>query len=130
MFNRKENISQEAYFGILLSAILIITAIFFLEVFSLAFWSVLVTAITLFILACVKPRLFYLPLMLWLKLGAFLGKLVSPLALFVIFIIGFLPTGLLLKLFGKDLMRKEYDSRSTTYWVYRTDKNVDFKQQF
>jgi hypothetical protein len=130
MLNSEGYITQETYFGILLSIILSVIAILLLEQFSLAFWIVLLSALVFFVAALVQPKIFSLFLVLWLKLGGFLGRLVSPLALFAIFVIGFFTTGLLLRLFGKDLMCKEYAPGSQTYWVSRKDKNIDFRQQF
>ena len=56
---------------------------------------------------------------LWAKLGLVLHRLVSPLALFVVFGFTVLPTGLVLRIMGKDLLRLRFEPGAETYWIER-----------
>lgn len=66
--------------------------------------------------------------LLWFKFGIFLGKVISPFIMGLVFFIVVIPTGLLMKLFKKDLLRlKKSDKQS--YWIERKSKSR-MKDQF
>lgn len=81
-------------------------------------WSLAVAAV--FALAAFfAPGLLEKPNRLWLRFGLLLHRIVSPLALGLIFYLAVLPTGLLLRLFGKDLLRLRRDPGARSYWIER-----------
>ena len=45
---------------------------------------------------------------LWFKFGLILGALIAPIVMGLIFFLVVTPIGLVLKLFGKDLLNKKY----------------------
>jgi hypothetical protein len=55
----------------------------------------------------------------WIKLGVLLGKLVSPIALGVLFYGVFFPMGVVMRLAGKDPLRLKRDADAASYWVLR-----------
>ena len=64
------------------------------------------------------PKLLHPLNMLWTKLGLLLGRIVTPVVMFLVYAISVVPIGLLLRLFGKDLLRlKPADS---SYWIDRS----------
>ena len=70
---------------------------------------------------------------LWTKLGVLLAKLVSPVALGLIYVLGIVPTGLIIRLLGKDPLRLRFDPATADYWVRRIPPGPDPKtmsQQF
>lgn len=56
---------------------------------------------------------------LWLKFGLLLGKIVSPVALGILFYAVFAPIGLLMRLMGKDPLRLQLEPGSKSYWIQR-----------
>lgn len=56
---------------------------------------------------------------LWLMIGHFLGRILSPVALTLVYIISIVPVGLLLRIFRKDTLRLARDANCRTYWVSR-----------
>lgn len=56
---------------------------------------------------------------LWIKLGVLLGKLVSPVALGVLFFGVLVPIGALIRLVGKDPLRLKLDASAASYWIPR-----------
>ncbi len=48
-----------------------------------------------------------------------LHKIVNPLVLGLMFYAVLTPTALLLRLFGKDLVGRDFDRQRTSYWVER-----------
>lgn len=56
---------------------------------------------------------------LWTKLGLLLAKVVSPIALGLIYGLAVVPTGLILRLMGKDLLHLRTDPAAASYWIRR-----------
>jgi hypothetical protein len=67
----------------------------------------------------VMPRLL-LPLKrLWLKLGAVLHAVVSPVALGFLYVSSILLIGSLARMFGKELLSLQKDAAAASYWIRR-----------
>ena len=66
---------------------------------------------------------------LWFKFGLFLGKVISPLVMGLIFFIVVTPIGFLMKLFGKDLLNKKFNNKKT-YWIDKTGPKSKMKNQY
>jgi hypothetical protein len=67
----------------------------------------------------------------WARLGRMLHRIVNPVVMAVIFYGAVLPTGLLLRAFGKDPLRLRRDPAATSYWLRRDPPAPDhFKNQF
>ena len=70
---------------------------------------------------------------LWTRLGVLLAKVVSPVALGLIYVLGIVTTGLIMRLLGKDPLRLRFDPAAADYWVRRRPPGPDPKtmsQQF
>ena len=65
------------------------------------------------------PRLLRIPNALWQKLGRALNRIVSPIVIGFVFVTAVVPTGLLMRLFGKDPLRLRFDREATSYWIER-----------
>ena len=76
-------------------------------------------AITSAAFAILKPELLAGPNRLWIKLGLLLGKIVSPIALGIVFYCVVAPIGTLVRLTGKDPLRLKLDPRADSYWIPR-----------
>lgn len=71
------------------------------------------------VVAVVMPSLLAGANKLWMKFGLLLAKIVSPIALGILFYLVFTPIGLLMRMSGKDPMRLKADPNATTYWIER-----------
>jgi len=67
----------------------------------------------------VKPALLAGLNRLWIKLGVLLGKVVGPIALGVLFFGVLTPLGAVMRLTGKDPLRRKHDPRAASYWMPR-----------
>jgi len=56
---------------------------------------------------------------LWLRLGLALEKVVNPVVMSLLFVSAIVPIGLVLRLFGKDLLRLRPSPNAGSYWVAR-----------
>ena len=58
----------------------------------------------------------------WIKFGEILGKVISPIILFIIYFIVIYATKLFLTLFKKDILRLNFNNDSNTYWIQKKDQ--------
>ena len=66
---------------------------------------------------------------LWIKLGLFIGKFMSPIVMMFIFIAVVTPTGVLMRLFKKDMLSLKKNNEET-YWVNKEKTVSTMKNQF
>ncbi len=84
------------------------------------------------VVSIVMPNFLTLFYKIWMQLGQLMGKVVSPLTLFFIFLGLITPVGLITRLFGRDELRLKRN-KSQTYWIDRTPPGPagdSFKNQF
>jgi hypothetical protein len=81
-------------------------------------WA-LITSAVFALITLLAPALLALPNRLWLRLGFLLNRIVSPLALGLMFYVVVTPTGALMRLFGKNSLRLRRDQGEASYWVKR-----------
>lgn len=63
------------------------------------------------------------------KTGTFIGRIISMVILFFIWIFAVLPTGCIMKIIGRDRLRlKKTNIRS--YWIDNITQNTDYEYQF
>ena len=70
---------------------------------------------------------------LWLRLGVLLNRIVNPLVMGLIFFTAILPTGLLMRAWGKDPLRLRREPKAASYWIARESSDPpseSMKQQF
>jgi hypothetical protein len=67
---------------------------------------------------------------LWHKFGIFLGSIVSPVVMGVIFFMVVTPMGLIMRFLGKDLLRINKNKIVSTYWINREKQKTTMKKQF
>lgn len=71
------------------------------------------------LLAWLRPTLLKPLNNVWLLLGLLLHRVVTPLVMGVMYYGTIVPVGLLLKAFGKDLLRQKQQPAAETYWIRR-----------
>lgn len=81
-------------------------------------WAIAVAA-AFALIAMLKPALLAGLNRQWFKLGILLGKVVSPIALGVLFYGVITPIGIALRIAGKDPLRLKFDRGASSYWIRR-----------
>lgn len=81
-------------------------------------WALYVSAAFL-VLALALPAVLGPLNLLWTRFGRLLSKVTNPIITGLMFYTIFTPAGLLMRMFGKDLLRLKYDRDATTYWIGR-----------
>ena len=77
------------------------------------------TSIAMGLAAWLMPRVLRPLNRAWMRLGLLLGKVVTPLMLSLLFVLAFVPLGLLLRLRGFRPLRLELEQGEETYWIDR-----------
>ena len=67
----------------------------------------------------------------WARFGIFLGKIISPIFLGVLFYFAFVPVGFVLRIFKKDILDLKLSKTGKTYWINsREIPESSMKDQF
>ena len=81
-------------------------------------------------LAVVRPAALTPLNKLWFQFGLLLGKIVAPIVMSLVFFLTVLPTGIIMRLLGKDLLNRKIDRSAPSYWVKREDPVGSMRNQF
>jgi len=66
----------------------------------------------------------------WVKFGEFLGIIIAPVIMALVYFLILTPVSLLVRVFGKDLLGLKFSKKQKTYWVERKKKLLKMKKQF
>jgi len=122
-------IGSNKSFGIVFFLVFLIISLYpMLGGDSLTIWSLAVSIIFL-ILGLLNSRLLSPLNRLWFKFGIFLGKIISPIIMGVIFFFVVTPIGYLMRLFKKDVLSLKFNDNKT-YWVEKSGPKSKMKNQF
>jgi hypothetical protein len=66
---------------------------------------------------------------LWFKFGIFLGKIISPFVMGVIFFVVVTPIGVIMRILKKDLLKLEFNNKNS-YWIEKSGPKSKMKNQF
>ena len=67
---------------------------------------------------------------LWIRFGILLGKIVSPIVMGVVYFGVVTPIGIIMRLFGKDILNLEINKNKSTYWLPKDKIKSEMKNQF
>ena len=115
--------------------------VFFVVFLIIAFWSFkgdfqqikiipLIISVSFLILGLLNSK-FLTPLnMVWFKFGLLLGAIAGPIIMGFVFFLVVTPISFIMKITGKDMLKRKYDKLSKSYWIKREKKIGTMKQQF
>ena len=126
----KINISSNRNFGLVFFVIFLIVALWPLKYEEdIRLWS-LALSIIFFILGILNSKLLTPFNKLWFKFGILLGHIVSPVVMGIVYFLVVTPTGVLMRLLGKDLLKTHKIKSASTYWTKRNKQQTTMKKQF
>ena len=111
--------SSDRSFGLVFAVVFLVLACWPLFHGVTPRWWALGVAVVFVVIAILKPVLLGGLNRQWLKFGLLLGKVVSPVALGILFYCVVAPIGVLVRLTGKDPLRLKLDSGVDSYWISR-----------
>ena len=116
-------------FGIVFSIVFLLIALWpLLKQNDVRIWSLIISIIFL-ILGLLNSSIL-LPLnKLWFKFGILLGSIVAPIVMGIVYFLVVTPTGLIMRMFRKDLLNLKKNNKNT-YWIDKDNSNSNLKNQF
>ena len=125
----KIKISSNRSFGIVFFVVFLLISIYpLINQSEIRLWSLIISII--FLVLGIANSKFLTPLnKLWFRFGLFLGKIISPIIMGVIFFLVVTPIGLLMRLLKKDLLNLKINDEKT-YWIKKIDPNNRMNKQF
>ena len=126
---KKNILPTNRNFGIVFFIVFLIISFWpLLKSGDLRYWSLVVSVIFL-ILALLNSKILTPLNKVWMKFGFILGKIVSPIVIGFIFFFVVTPTGIIMRVLGKDLLNLKKNNQNT-YWIKKDNKNNNMKNQF
>ena len=125
----KIKISTNRSFGIVF--FIVFTAIGIWPILSsgeIRVWSLIVGAFFL-VLGFFNSKLLTPLNKMWFKFGIFLGNFIAPFVMGLVFFLVVTPTGLIMRILGKDLLNLKKTNKDT-YWIDKDNTNNNLKNQF
>ena len=117
-------------FGIVFSTVFLILALYpLINSEGVRIWAIAISAIFL-LLALIVPKTLSIPNKLWFKFGVLLGSIIAPIVMAIVYFLTVLPTGLIMRLLGKDLLKQKLDKNAKSYWIKRSEPMGSMKNQF
>jgi len=122
-------IGSNRNFGIVFFLVFLIIATYpLINSGELKLWSLVISGIFL-ILGLLNAKILNPINKLWFKFGMFLGIIISPLVMGIIFFSVVTPIGLLMRLLKKDLLKLKF-SNTNSYWIEKSEPKSKMKNQF
>jgi len=123
--------SSEKSFGVVFSIVFLIVSLSppLINSEGLRIWA-LVVSVIFFFLAFLAPQILVFPNKLWFKFGLLIGSIVAPIVMAFVYFVTVLPTGLIMRLLGKDLLKQKLDKNAKSYWFKRSEPMGSMKNQF
>ena len=122
-------IGSNKSFGIVFFIVFFIIALFpLINKGEIKIWSLIISII--FLILGLKNSKILSPLnKIWFKFGIFLGKIISPLIMGIIFFLVVTPIGILMRIFKKDLLNLKLNNHKS-YWIEKDEPKSKMKNQF
>ncbi len=122
-------ISSNRSFGIVFFVVFLIIALYpLINDGNIRLWS-LIVSLAFLALGLLNSK-FLSPLnKIWFKFGLFLGKIISPMVMGLIFFFVVTPIGILMRILKKDLLNLKLNNNKS-YWIEKNEPKSKMKNQF
>jgi hypothetical protein len=122
-------ISSNRGFGIVFFIVFLLIAFYpLINQGEIRTWSVLISLLFL-ILGIINSKILTPLNKAWFKFGIYLGKIISPIVMGIIFFLVVTPIAFLMRMLKKDLINLKFNKNSS-YWIKKTDLKSTMKNQF
>lgn len=125
----KSKIGTNRSFGIVFFIVFLIISIWpLLSSNEIRIWSLIISIIFL-ILGIVNSKILTPLNKLWFKFGIFLGNIISPIVMGIIYFVVATPIAFLLRVFKKDVLSLK-KTKKNSYWKIKDKYSTSMKNQF
>ena len=116
-------------FGIVFFIVFLIIALWpVLKQNEIRIWSLIISFI-FFVLGLINSKLLTPLNKLWFKFGILLGNIIAPIVMSIIFFLVVTPTGLIMRIFRKDILKLKKNNKDS-YWIDKDKTNNSMRNQF
>lgn len=118
--HRKIKTSSDRSFGLVFAGVFAVIAVW--PLVAGGGWRPWAAGLALAFLAAAlaAPKMLAPANRVWSRLGLALGHIVAPVVMGIVFALVVVPTGLLMRMLGKDMLRLKWQPGAETYWIART----------
>ena len=121
--------SSNRSFGIVFFVVFLLIALYPITYSEeIRVWSLIISLIFL-ILGLLKSKILTPLNKFWFKFGIFLGKIISPVIMGIIFFLVVTPIGFIMRLLGKDVLNLKFN-KNKSYWIEKDGPKSKMKNQF
>ena len=126
--SKKIKVSSNKSFGIVFFVFFLAVTLYpLINSEEIRIWSLILSIIFL-VLGLIDSSILTPLNLLWFKFGILLGRIISPIIMAMVFFCVVTPTGLIMKIFRKDLLNLKKRNKKS-YWIERKSKS-EMKNQF
>ncbi|WP_146119539.1 SxtJ family membrane protein [Phyllobacterium phragmitis] len=121
---------EEREFGFLFFFALLVGSMYSIYIGSN--YTILISSLSslMLLLTLLSPSVLKYPNIVWRKIGVILGLIISPIVIGIIFFVVVWPTGLAMRLAGKDPLLLRNQRKRSSYWIDRDDSQPSFREQY
>ena len=128
--NKSETNKAEKSFGLLFAIVFFVIFVYLYLLHDLHSFQYLGISFLLVWVSLYVPGFLKYPNLIWVNIGIYLGKVMNPIILLLIYLIAVLPTSVVVRLISKGGFRKYKSAEFDSYWVKRGPERSSFDQQF
>jgi len=130
MATQKEKLPSNRNFGLVFFVFFLIIGLWpLLGTNEIRYWSIFFSVI-FFLLGITNSKLLNPLNKIWFNFGILLGKMISPLIMVIIFFLIITPIGVIMRVFGKDILSLKYNKKDKSYWIEKNGPKSKMKNQF
>tara|TARA_B100000700_G_C14770459_1_gene726503 strand:- start:118 stop:522 length:405 start_codon:yes stop_codon:yes gene_type:complete len=126
----KIKIGTERNFGLVFAVFFMLISVYsFWYEKNFHLWTIILSCIFAFF-ALIFPKALSLPNRIWFRFGLLIGSIVSPITMAIIFFFTITPTGILMRIFGKDILNQKNNKKLQSGWIKKAKTKSLMKNQF
>ena len=122
--------SSNRSFGILFFVVFLIIGLWPVKNGNTLNFYFLIASIIFLILGAFNSKLLSPLNKAWIKFGEILGLIIAPIVMGIVYFVILTPVSLIVRLFGKDLLGLKLLKKNETYWIKRNKKLTSMDKQF
>ena len=128
---KKGKKSSNRSFGIVFAVFFSILAFYQYFKYDFVNYYLLSLAILLLFLGLINSGILSPFNNIWVRFGELLGLIIAPIVMLFVYVVTIIPTGIIMRLLGKDLLNLKYNNKASSYWIKKDDQDTSsMKDQF
>jgi len=122
--------SSNRSFGLLFFIVFLILGLWPLKNFGNLNYYLVVASGFFLVLGLINSKLLSPLNNAWIKFGEILGLIIAPIVMAFVYFIFLTPISLVVRVFGKDLLRVKFNKKIDSYWIKRKKNLGPMNKQF